>query len=68
MKSLILSTVLALSATSAFAGGVTEPQLEPEVVVKQTNTSSNGILVPLLLLVVVAAAIASSSGSDPVTK
>ena len=65
MKKIALATALSLAATSAFAGGVVEPVMEPEVVATKTTSSSGGILIPLLLLIVVAAAIASS-GSDPI--
>ena len=65
MKKIALATALSLAATTAFAGGVVEPMVEPEVVKAETTSSSGGILIPLLLLIVVAAAIASS-GSDPI--
>lgn len=64
-KLLVTTSILGmLSASSAFAGGVTEPIMQPTEVEQKTSSSSGGILVPLLLLVVVAAAIASSGGSD----
>ncbi|MBL4929108.1 hypothetical protein [Fuscibacter oryzae] len=66
MKKIALATALSLAATSAFAGGVVEPVMEPEVVAAKTSSSSGGILIPLLLLIVVAAAIASSGGNDSV--
>ncbi|TKA95671.1 hypothetical protein FAZ78_15610, partial [Cereibacter changlensis] len=47
---------LSVAATSAFAGGMVEPIMEPAVVEAQTSSSAGGIVVPLLLLVVAAAA------------
>jgi len=55
MKKIALAAVLAVVASTAFAGGVAEPVMEPEVVAATTG-SSGGILVPLLLLLLVAAA------------
>jgi hypothetical protein len=56
MKKLALATVMALTASTAFAGGLAEPIVEPEVVVKETSSSSGGVVVPLLILLVIAAA------------
>ncbi len=56
MKKLALVAALSLAATSAFAGGVAEPVMEPAVVEANTSSSAGGIVVPLLLLLVVAAA------------
>jgi len=64
MKKLVLAAVLAVASTSAFAGGMAEPVMEPEVVAAQTSSSAGGIIVPLLLLLVVAAAVAGSSNAD----
>ncbi|NPD15403.1 hypothetical protein HOY34_09345 [Xinfangfangia sp. D13-10-4-6] len=58
MKKIALAAALSVAASSAFAGGVVEPRMDPEVV-KASTSSSGGVLVPLLLLVVVAAAVAS---------
>jgi hypothetical protein len=63
MKKIALAAALSLAATTAFAGGVAEPVMEPEVVKASTSSSSGGIIVPLLLLLVVAAAVASSSSN-----
>jgi len=63
LKSLILAAGLALASTTAFAGGMAEPVMEPEVVAAKTSSSAGGIIVPLLLLLVVAAAIAGSNNS-----
>ncbi len=59
MKKLALAAAVSLAASTAFAGGMAEPVMEPEVVV-QKSSSSGGILIPLLLLLVVAAAVASN--------
>ncbi|HQU69745.1 MAG TPA: hypothetical protein PLI43_16315 [Albidovulum sp.] len=59
MKKLALAAAVSLAASTAFAGGMAEPVMEPEVVVEKSSTSG-GILVPLLLLLVVAAAVASN--------
>ncbi|GHC29813.1 hypothetical protein D2N39_15365 [Gemmobacter lutimaris] len=59
MKKLALAAALSVAATTAFAGGMVEPVMEPEVVEAATSSSS-GALVPLLLLLVVAAAVASN--------
>ncbi len=60
MKKIALAAVLAATASTAFAGGVIEPTIEPEVVAATTSSSGGGILIPLLLLLVVAAAVASN--------
>lgn len=65
MKKLsIFALVAGLSASSAFAGGVAEPVMEPEVVAAATSSSAAGVIVPLLLLLVVAAAL--SGGREPI--
>lgn len=55
-----LAAIVGLTASSAFAGGMSEPVMEPAVVVEESTGSSGGIVVPLLLLAVIAA-IASSN-------
>ena len=60
MKKIALAAALSVAASTAFAGGVAEPTMEPEVVAAATTSSSGGILIPLLLLVVVAAAVSSN--------
>jgi hypothetical protein len=59
MKKIALAAALSLAATSAFAGGMAEPTMEPEVVAAATSSSAGGVVVPLLLLLVIAAAAAS---------
>lgn len=60
MKKLALAAVLAATASTAYAGGLVEPTMEPEVVVAKTSSSAGGILIPLLILVLVAAAASSN--------
>lgn len=57
MKKFALAATLAVSASTAFAGGVAEPVMEPEVVAAATSSSAGGIVVPLLLLLLLAAAL-----------
>ncbi len=60
-KVLLLSSALVLAGSmSAFAGGLAEPVMEPDVVEAATSSSAGGIIVPLLLLLVILAA--SSNG------
>ena len=62
MKKIALAAAVALSASSAFAGGLSEPVMEPAPVVEEaTSSSSGGILIPVLLLVLVAAAVAANN-------
>ena len=61
MKKFVLAAALSVAATSVFAGGLSEPVMEPEVVEAVTTSSSaGGIIVPLLLLLVIAAAVSSN--------
>ncbi len=58
MKKLALAAALSLAASTAFAGGMAQPIVEPAPVVDTvTNNSSSsaGIVVPLLILLIVAA-------------
>jgi ABC-type phosphate transport system ATPase subunit len=59
MKKIALAAILSVAATTAFAGGVAEPVMEPAVV-EAGASSSGGIILPLILLVAVAAAVASN--------
>ncbi len=59
MKKIALAAALSVAASSAFAGGLVEPVMEPEVVEAQTSSSSAGVVVPLLLLLIIAAAAAN---------
>ncbi|MGV8985756.1 MAG: hypothetical protein ACOH2H_05665 [Cypionkella sp.] len=63
MKKIALAAALSLAASTAFAGGMATPIVEPAPMVDTTthnSSSASGIVVPLLLLIVVAA-IASSN-------
>lgn len=66
-KRILIASVVALSASSAMAGGLGEPVMEPEVVAEKA-ASSGGIVIPLLLLILVAAALSGGDGggSTPV--
>ncbi|PKP74416.1 MAG: hypothetical protein CVT84_08565 [Alphaproteobacteria bacterium HGW-Alphaproteobacteria-6] len=59
-----IAAILALSAGSALAGGLSAPVVEGEPVVVEDNaTSGNGLLVPgLLALALIGAAVAASDG------
>lgn len=57
MTKFLLAAALAVTASTAFAGGIAEPVMEPEVVAAATSSSAGGIVVPLLLLLVLAAAL-----------
>lgn len=62
MKKFTLAVALTLAASTAFAGGMAQPVVEPApvvAVVKQNSSSAGGIVVPLLLLLVLAAAASS---------
>ena len=60
MKKFALAAALSVATTSAFAGGLVEPVMEPEVVARETSSSAGGIIVPLLLLLVIAAAVSAN--------
>ncbi|HHB81780.1 MAG TPA: hypothetical protein ENK83_08590 [Aliiroseovarius sp.] len=60
MKKIALAAALSLTASTAFAGAMSEPMIEPEIIVEDTSSSAGGIVLPLLLLAVVAAAVASN--------
>ena len=62
MKNLILAGALTLTATSAFAGALTDPIVEPTVIIEEASaSSSHGILVPIMLLIALGVAVASGS-------
>ncbi len=60
MKKLVLGTAFALAASSAMAGSLADPVVEPEIVIEQAATSSMNqhILPPLLFVLIVAGALA----------
>tara|TARA_Y100000385_G_scaffold242826_1_gene260012 strand:- start:416 stop:613 length:198 start_codon:yes stop_codon:yes gene_type:complete len=60
MRKLILATVFAAAATTAFAGGMSEPVMEAPVVAStmdQAAGSASSLLIPLALIAIVALAI-----------
>ena len=59
MKKIALAAAMAVAASTATAGSMADPIVEPIVVEEQAGSSVSGIWVPLLLLAVVAAAIAA---------
>ncbi len=60
MKKLVLAATLSVAASTAFAGSMAEPVMEPAVIVEEAASSSSaGIIVPLVLLAVVAAVAAN---------
>mgnify|MGYP001567674393 CR=1 FL=1 len=58
MKKLVLAAALTVAASTAFAGSMADPVVEPEVVETEASSSGSAIWVPLLLIVIVAAAVA----------
>lgn len=60
MKKLVLGAAFALTASSAMAGSLADPVVEPEVIVEQAATSSMNqhILPPLFFVLLVAGALA----------
>ena len=65
MRKLVLATVFLAAATTAFAGGMSEPVMDPPVVVSAmdgVNSSDNGLLVPLIILALLLAVGSSGSG------
>ena len=66
ITSFVMAALTAVSATTAFAGGIepvaVEPEPEPTVVAGPTSSSSGGLLVLLLLGVTLAAV--AGSGTD----
>ena len=65
MKLKLLTAAALIGMTSAaFAGGMSEPVMEP-IMIEEESGSSGGFVVPLLLLAVIVA-IASSSDSGTV--
>lgn len=58
MKKIALAAALSLAASTAFAGGMAQPIVEPAPMVDTTvrnSSSGSGLLIPLLLLIVIAA-------------
>jgi hypothetical protein len=64
MKFKLLAAAALIGVTStAYAGGMSEPVMEP-IVIEEESGSSGGFVIPLLLLAIIAA-VASSSDSTP---
>ncbi len=59
MKKIAFAATLAFVVTGAEAGNLDEPQMEPEVIIEETATSSAGGVVIGLLLVALLVATAS---------
>lgn len=58
MKKLALAAAISVAASTAFAGSMEEPMMEPEVIVEDTTTgSAGGFLVPLIALLFFAVAL-----------
>jgi len=55
MKKFALATAFTLAASTAFAGNLSDPIIEEQVIVEETSSSAGGILVPLLFIVFAAA-------------
>jgi hypothetical protein len=61
MKKLVLAAAISAGASTAFAGGLSAPVMEPEIIVEETaGTTAGGIVVPLILLAVIAAVAVSN--------
>lgn len=67
MRKILLggTAAIALCTSTAFAGGMPEPTMTPDIIKQTTSSSAGGIVVPLLLLIVIAAAIAGNSSAVP---
>lgn len=57
MKKLALAAALSISTSTAFAGGMAEPIMEPTPVVEEAaGTSSAGVIVAVLALLLIGVA------------
>lgn len=59
MKKLALAAVVSVAATSAFAGGLEEPVVEPVIIEEDTSGSNASWVIPVVLLALIGAAAAS---------
>ncbi len=58
MKSIALAAAISLAATSAFAGALSDPVMEPVVVEDAASSASGGgALIPLIVMLVLWAAV-----------
>jgi len=60
MKKVALAAAFSLAASTAFAGGLDEPVVEPEISVEEPGTAG-GWIVPVIALVLIAAAAAAAN-------
>lgn len=58
MKKLVLAAAFTAAASTAFAGSMAEPVMEPTIMIEEvTETgSSGGYIIPLILVALIAAA------------
>jgi len=56
MKKIALAAVIAVAASTAFAGNISEPMMDNTVIEAATSSSDGGLVVPLMLLVFLVAA------------
>ena len=61
-----VAAIAGFSASTAFAGGMAEPMMEPEVIAEESSAGSGGYILPLYILAAVVAIASSSSSSTPV--
>jgi hypothetical protein len=59
MKKIALAAALSAFASSAFAGGLEEPIVEPVIIEEDTSGSNASWVIPVILLALIGAAAAS---------
>lgn len=59
MKKLALAALVSIAATSALAGGLEEPVVEPVIIEEDTSGSNASWVIPVVLLALIGAAAAS---------
>ncbi|WP_300516060.1 hypothetical protein [Aliiroseovarius sp.] len=65
MKKIALAAAIILTANSAFAGALTDPIVEPAVIIEEAAAGSDhGILVPIMFLIILGVAL---TGGNSVT-
>ncbi len=52
MKKLALAAVFAATASTAFAGGLSDPIIEEPVIIEETSSSAGGYIIPLIFLLI----------------
>ena len=57
MKKFALAAILTVTASTAFAGSLSDPVVTPDVVVADATGSSGGLVMTLLIVSLVAAAV-----------